>query len=335
MSVWLDKKYIGMISYKLERFKQRGDTYNFRCPLCGDSRKDKTKTRGYIYKKKDSMYFHCHNCNETMFFGKLLKRLDLNLHQQYSLEKFGEDKPKEKKVDEALPFVTSPKFTKSEINLPSIASLPFDHFAKKYIFSRKVPNDFLDDIYYSSCFKSFVDEILPGNDKNIPLLEKRIVLPFYDELGVLLGVQGRALEESKLKYMTILLHEGNRKVFGLNKVDYHETIAVVEGPFDSMFIYNAIAAMDSSLYRIAEILGQDLDYVFVYDNEKRNTQVVSNMKKTIKLGHKIFIWPRNKEEKDINDLVLDGWTPQEIDKLIHDNTYQDMAADLRLAMWSK
>ena len=193
MSVWLDQKYIGMVSYKLERFKRQGEySYNFRCPICGDSRKDKSKMRGYFYKKKDSMFFYCHNCNEGMFFGKFLKRIDSNLHRQYSLEQFADSpaKPKVSAEEEAKPFVTSPVFlTKEKIHLPSIESLPFDHFAKKYILSRKLPKEFLADIYYSSCFKSFLDEMLPGNEKNIPLLEKRVVIPFYDEKQNLLGFQ--------------------------------------------------------------------------------------------------------------------------------------------------
>lgn len=339
MSVWLDQKYIGMVSYKLERFKRQGEySYNFRCPICGDSRKDKSKMRGYFYKKKDSMFFYCHNCNEGMFFGKFLKRVDSNLHRQYSLEQFADSpaKPKVSAEEEAKPFVTSPVFlTKEKIHLPSIESLPFDHFAKKYILSRKLPKEFLADIYYSSCFKSFLDEMLPGNEKNIPLLEKRVVIPFYDEKQNLLGFQGRALFESKLKYITIMMDETNRKVFGLDKVDLSKPIPVVEGPFDSKFLHNAVATMDSALYRVAEVMGQDNEYVFVYDNEKRNSQVCSNMEKTIKLGHKIFIWPRAIGEKDINEMVINGWDPEEINMMIVKHAYMGMEADLRMTMWRK
>lgn len=339
MSVYLDEKYANMVSYKLERFKKTGPyLWNMRCPLCGDSKKDKTKTRGYIYRKKDHLFFHCHNCQETLFFGKLLKRLDLNLHRQYSLEQFGDSpaKPKVSAEDEAKPYVTSPVFlTKEKIHLPSIESLPFDHFAKKYIISRKLPKEFLADIYYSSCFKSFLDEMLPGNEKKIPLLEKRVVIPFYDERHNLLGFQGRALFESKLKYITIMMDETKRKVFGLDKVDLDKPILVVEGPFDSKFLYNAVATMDSALFRVAEVMGQDHEYIFVYDNEKRNSQVCSNMEKTIKLGHKIFIWPRAVGEKDINEMVINGWDPVEINEMIMKHAYTGMDADLRMTMWRK
>lgn len=335
MSVWLDEKYVNMVSYKLDRFKKRGPyLWNFRCVLCGDSKKDKTKTRGYIYKKKDYLFFHCHNCHETMFFGQLLKRLDVNLHRQYSLESFAET-PRQKE-DETKSFtMASPKFSSKKINLPSIESLPFDHFAKKYILSRKLPREFLGDIYYSGCFKSFVDEIQPENEKNIPPLEKRIIIPFYDEDKNLLGFQGRALFESKLKYITIMLDDTYRKIFGLDKVDLNKPILVVEGPFDSKFLYNAIATMDSALFRVAEVLGQDREYVFLYDNEKRNPQVCSNMEKTIKLSHKIFIWPRTIAEKDINEMVINGKGTEEIMAMINKHTYQDMDAMLRMTMWRK
>jgi len=339
MTVWLDIKYINLVGSRLRNFKRKSDhLFSFSCPLCGDSKKDKSKARGYIYKKKEAMFFHCHNCQEGMFFGKLLKRLDLNLHQQYSLEQFADlpTKPKISAEEEAKPFITSPVFySKEKINLPSIESLPFNHFAKKYIISRKLPKQFLSDIYYSSCFKSFLDEMLPGNEKNIPLMEKRVIIPFYDERQHLLGFQGRALFESKLKYITIMMDETKRKVFGLNKVDLTKPILVVEGPFDSMFLYNAVATMDSGLYRAAEVMGQDNDYIFVYDNEKRNSQIISNMEKTIKLGHKIFIWPRSVGEKDINEMVMSTWEPDQVMDMIMKHNYMGMEAELRMTMWRK
>lgn len=335
MSLWIDKKYIGMVSYKLERYKQRGDTYNFRCPLCGDSKKDKTKTRGYLYRKSNMMFFHCHNCGESMSFGKLLKRIDGILYRQYNLETFAEkdDSKKQTGIMEFEPVVFHKELKQTKINLPSIRELDFSHFAKKYILSRKIPENFLNDIYYTTCFKTFVDELIPGNDKDIPLAEKRIVIPFYTKEKALLGFQGRALLESKIKYMTFVLSEGNTKLFGMERVNDELPIKALEGPFDSMFLDNAMATMDSSIYRIAETYGHDKKYVFIYDNEKRNSQIIHNMNKTIDLGYDIFIWPKSIEAKDINDLVLTGKTKFEIERVIQNNTHSGLKAKVKMAQW--
>ena len=49
----VDSKYIGLISSRLQQFKRvKADLYNFRCPICGDSKKHKNKARGYIYSLK-------------------------------------------------------------------------------------------------------------------------------------------------------------------------------------------------------------------------------------------------------------------------------------------
>jgi len=280
------------------------------------------------------MFFHCHNCNESMFFGQFLKRVDHNLYRQYLLEQFAPLKPKVS-TDDAKPFITTPNFTKKiTINLPTINSLPHSHLAKQYVLSRKLPVNQLDHIYYADCYKSFMDEILPGNGKLIPLLDKRIIIPFYDEDCLLLGFQGRTLSDSKIKYITTMLDESKKKVFGLDKIDKAKEIYVTEGPFDSMFLDNSIAIMDSSLNRIIDLLGP-LNYVFVPDNEKRNKQTLSTMEKIIKLNQKIFIWPRNIDAKDINDLILNGMSQTEIMMMIDNNTFEGLDAQLKLTMWSK
>jgi len=36
----IDSKFIGLISSRLEKFKRvKSNLYNFRCPICGDSKK--------------------------------------------------------------------------------------------------------------------------------------------------------------------------------------------------------------------------------------------------------------------------------------------------------
>lgn len=58
---FLTNKFMSQLSGRLRNFKQTSDrTYNFSCPFCGDSDKNKRKARGYIY--GDASSFHCHNC---------------------------------------------------------------------------------------------------------------------------------------------------------------------------------------------------------------------------------------------------------------------------------
>ena len=88
---YVDSKFIGLVSSRLEKFKRvKSNLYNFRCPICGDSKKNKSKTRGYLYNVKANTNFKCHNCGASMSFNNFLKQIDPAVQKQYALEKFKE-----------------------------------------------------------------------------------------------------------------------------------------------------------------------------------------------------------------------------------------------------
>ena len=88
--MWLDKKYLNLISHKLERFAWKGDRLaNMRCPLCGDSHKNKLKARGYAFELKGSLMYKCHNCSASMSIPAFVKIIDETLYREYMMEKFG------------------------------------------------------------------------------------------------------------------------------------------------------------------------------------------------------------------------------------------------------
>ena len=87
----VDSKFIGILSSRLQKFKRvKADLYNFRCPVCGDSKKNKSKTRGYLYNMKADVNFKCHNCGASMTLSNFIKTVDPTLHKQYVFERFKE-----------------------------------------------------------------------------------------------------------------------------------------------------------------------------------------------------------------------------------------------------
>ena len=59
MTLFVDTKYIHQISFRLRNFKQKSQKlWNFSCPICGDSQRNKTKARGYIYEVKNHLNFN-------------------------------------------------------------------------------------------------------------------------------------------------------------------------------------------------------------------------------------------------------------------------------------
>ena len=148
----VDSKYIGIISSRLQKFKRiKPDLYNFRCPICGDSQKNKSKMRGYLYAVKADMNYRCHNCGASMTFSNFLKKLDSVIHKQYVFERFKDGKTGRGTVVEEPKFnFEAPQFT-SKIDLPKASENPN---AKKYLENRKLdPHKF----YYTDNFKKWTN----------------------------------------------------------------------------------------------------------------------------------------------------------------------------------
>ena len=318
----IDSKYIGLISSRLSKFKRvKSDLYNFRCPICGDSQKNKSKARGYLYRIKNNVNYKCHNCGINISFNNFLKQLDIEIFKQYSFEKFKEGYTGKNFVAEEPKFNFEVPTFKQKINLPKASE---NSIASGYLQGRKLNPD---KFYYVEKFKQWTNS-LKKTFPDTKYEESRIIIPLFYQ-NTLVGFQGRALGSSKVKYITIMLYDDAPKIYGLDEIEKDKTVYITEGPFDSTFISNSIALCgadgDVDKWGIS-------DCVWIYDNEPRNTEILSRISRVIELGQKVVIWPPNTEEKDINDMILTGHNVQHI---IESNTYSGLEAKLKFNIWKK
>ncbi len=320
----VDSKYIGLVSSRLLKFKRvKPNLYNFRCPICGDSKKNKSKTRGYLYAIKANVNFRCHNCGASMSFSNFLKQIDTVLQKQYVMEKF-KDGFSGVKGGSAIEKPTfnfeSPTF-KSKILLPRCSEV---ESAKKYLEDRGLD---ATKFYYAEKFKEFVNGYKPTFDS--PFREEaRIIIPLFYKKK-LIGMQGRSLGPSLVKYITTIFVDDEPKIYGLDEINDSKPIYIVEGPFDSTFIQNAVAMCGSDV-DIGSFNWSD--YIYVYDNEPRNREIVNRISKTIDRGDKVVIWPTNIFEKDINDMVLAG---HDVQSVVESNVYSGLKAQLQFNTWKR
>ena len=247
------------------------------------------------------------------------------------MEKFTESsQAKEKRNMKIVEKVVSqkPEFKTDLLsNLTPLDKLNNEHPAKEYILNRKLPTK---DLYWADKFCEFVNSVKPDTFENPQEPhEGRIVIPFKDKEGHCFGFQGRAIYPHTIRYITILVEEGP-KVFGLNTLDYDETIYITEGPFDSLLLQNACAMGGADLSDCDALLGRNV--VYVLDNEPRNRQIVSRVEHHIASGDSVVIWPKQIRDKDINDMHLSGHDVQE---LVKSNTYSGLTATLKLNEWRK
>ena len=319
---YVDSKFIGLVSSRLEKFKRvKSNLYNFRCPICGDSKKNKSKTRGYLYAVKANTNFKCHNCGASMSLNNFLKQVDPAVHKQYVLEKFKEGHTGRNFVTEEPDFkFEAPKF-KKKLKLPKASE---DPRPAGYLTARKLNPD---HFYYAKHFKKFVNSLKQTFDDE-KHDEERIIIPLYYEKN-LIGLQGRSIKPNPVKYITVMLDDDAPKIYGLDNIRRDAPVYITEGPFDSTFIRNAIAmcGADANVDRWG--IG---NRVWIYDNEPRNREIVNRISKTIDSGDSVVIWPEGIDDKDINDMVMSGLDVQSV---IESNTYSGLQAKLKFTTWKK
>ena len=339
MSILTDITFVPQLSPYLDKFKHKGGyMWACRCPYCGDSQKNKNKTRGGFYRKHDKILFNCFNCGVSTTLGKVIEHLDLQLYKTYRLAKYKDSC----NVDS---FITNriemPK-PKDEIELSDtsldllipITELDEDHDVVKYIKNRKIPNELWNLFYYTQAFKEYTNEQLPGKFSNLNNDHPRLVLPYLNEHGRMFAYAGRSLNGEEPKYITIKLVESEEKVYGRERLDYSKLILVVEGQIDSVLLSNCISVSGSS-FDTPFIRGIKTNAVLVPDNEPRNSAIVQQYNKYINEGYRVCMLPETFEFKDINEAIIGGMTSNEIRNLILDNTYQGLEAKAKFANWRK
>ena len=336
MSIIIDTKYLSLLSPRLDRFKKVRDyLWNFRCPQCGDSHKSKSKARGYVYRKKTDLFFKCHNCGVGQSVGNLIKDLDPFLHKQYIMERYraGETGKRKSKAPEFKFETPTFKPKETNIDLPSIESLPKEHYARVYCEGRTIPQQFMDKIFYTEDFKNWALSVCQVDYSNLMGKEPRLVIPFFDKDNQLIGAQGRALQESKVRYVTIKVHEDAPKVFGLERWNSDQHTYLVEGPIDSLFLPNCLAMAGADMSDLS-ILDKDKT-TLIFDNEPRNFQITRSMVKSLQDGWKIVVWPNSITCKDINDMVLTSIKDARLVEIINTNTYSGQRGEWEVKSWKK
>lgn len=339
--MWLDQKYVGLMSNQFEMFKKKSDTlYNLRCPECGDSRRNKFKARGYLYARDGKWFYKCHNCGYSVSLGNFMKKHSPILYKEYALERLSEgvskgslmDFVEDKEVDDTPEPVRGLWPLKK---IKKISQLQWNHTAKKYIQNRLIPNPFHAKLYYTNDFAEWVNSMIPDklNPKN---KEKRIIIPLISSDNNLVGFQGRLVSGDGQRYITIILNERAPRVFGLDSVNLQKHVYCFEGPFDSMFVDNSIAVCGSDMMQGLQRVNLDRSKVtLVFDNERRNPQIIKKIENAIDSGYNICLWPSNIVQKDVNEMVMSGMSVADIKLIIDSNTYNGLSAKMALSTFKR
>ncbi len=340
--LWLERKYLSQIVSLVEMGKWKNDnTLNHRCPYCGDSQKNLYKARGFHFTVGQNFVYKCHNCGKSTSSVNFLKDHFPVIHREYIKEWLQESgkKPRTKKTRSANDFKFTPRkelLNMKRIDLTAVC-FPANEkgVAKDFLESRKIPESKIQDLWFVPHAQTlgllsdkYKDRVL-GDDP-------RIVIPFFDESGELVGISGRAINDSPLRYLTMRFLDDVPLIYNLNNVDTTKTVFVTEGPIDSLFLPNAIAVGGSDFKKIDDSKFKE-NGILIFDNEPRNNQINSKIADAINDGWTVCIWDdrRVAPYKDINDMVMGGISAEDVTKIILENAHQGLSAKVKFQEWKK
>lgn len=318
---YVDKKYLLLASSYLAGFKDTGnDVYRFRCPFCGDSKRNTNKTRGYLYPIKDTCAFKCHNCGASLGLGKFIKELSADLYAQYIFEKFISPKKRTsaQRCEEEPP--PAPEQVPTGLHkilqrCEPIVDLPDDHEAKKYLEGRKIPRYQQDRLFFVEDIRLISRSISRYSERNFPCMPV-IVIPYFDESGNLTYLQTRAINAADEPRYVFFEVEGGDKIWNVDQVDWNQHVFVLEGVFDAMFLSNAVAvgsasSMLASLKYLRDHCKAGFTLVFDQDYED-NFEVYQQFRQAIEAKAPVVFFDHHFLGKDINQAIQNGMLDVEL-----------------------
>lgn len=323
----LQRKYISFIGSGLERFQQVDtDLWRFRCPYCGDSKRSKTKARGFIYLNGPLYGFKCHNCGEAFSFYSFLKFVDAAVHREYLVETFRETGGVDETKTEAKREVKE-----WQEGLYPATMLSKKHPVVAYLNSRKIPRSRWGSFWYSQNFGEYCRRhSLLETVSDVP----RILTVETDVFGNAQFIIAREIgETSDLRYVTVKVNQDSPKVLGLGSLVRGKPGYVCEGWIDSLFVDNCIATLDSNLLSYRNYTDSKL--TLIWDNEPRSPIITGMMDRALRAGESVVIWPSWIEVKDINNMIQSGIEQSELMSIINKRTYRGQLGILELNKWKK
>ena len=326
-----------------------------RCPVCGDSHKNKNSTRLHLYHKNGKDGIQCFN-GDCQLNGRVynlysfLKSFYPNLLENYKRENFiqnlshlsgntSEDvfasiltKNSPDDANESNDFGSidswfpeSIESTTPEVVKPVLTHNLFDYFenilehdeAIAYLAKRGFD-------YFNSKFEwYFGKRDLRIGDKLYKLTNSLIIPLYYDK--EMYGFYSRNIHSKE--FFTYMPEQNiGFKIAFWFQIDKEKECYIFEGIFDALSMRedNVIALMGAKIPE--ERLKELKKPIFVLDNDKTG---ILNSIEYAKKGYKVYIQPDIYREKDMNELMLNH--PElDVSKMIKENLYSGISAEIRL-----
>lgn len=315
----MDSVIRSVLSAKFERYRILGDKYNFRCNVCGDSKKSKSKKRGFILKNRNPWVYYCQNCQASMSVIRWLKTYYPEYWKDYLSQSC-------RSTQIEVPQLNIPKVLYNEKNdlkfFVPILKGKSDIFQKaiKLCEDRLIPQSIWKKWYVSE----------GGDKEHKNNFQNRLIIPYYDDKGKIYNYQARRLfDDMELKY-TSRIGDNWNKIYNYYNAIKEKPVLIFEGVIDSLFAENSIAVsglrkvFDSKVFEFKKryyLLDSDSDA------QKKNLQLLEH-------GEFVFRWKMfikdlgldMKEKWDLNEVCLalkrsEPWRFSELERYFTNSIY--------------
>lgn len=315
---------------------------NGRCPICGDSKKNKSKKRFWVHEDNDWYAVTCYNCDLRNNLESFLKEFYPEEYESIRLRCFDQIKSGEVFKTHAKTIVKKREVTteindflkefledncikldeKSNIELYEKLRL----YAIKQMVKRNIKEKFWKDFYF--CYKG--------------KYRWRVIIPFKDQNNMLYYFQGRDINpktkdaEYVQKYLTASFKDikfpDNRlyNFYGANK---EETVYICEGLIDSMFLNNSIALCNANVTgQTADLIKETFkNRVWILDNPWIDKTGYLRSLCLLNMGETCFIPPKEfRDCKDINDIAIKLNVKSVDMDIINNNLYKGSVGKMKL-----
>ncbi len=283
-------------------FKKFDNTYIAGCPICKEGKSWGYKKRLYYYPHTNS--FYCFNCSRSWnalnwicdacgvspdeIYSEIKTdnfSLDVSKKIDFSVEKKNREIP-------ILPYDSINLFDSIQKQFYNEKSNFFKK-AYRYIEDRRLDNAINRP---SSLYLSLTD----FHHKN------RLCIPFQNRDKKIIFYQTRTLDNTLPKYLGKVGSE--KSLFGIDRVDTDlEYIFIFEGPIDSMFVKNGVAAAGLTLNNLQKKQLTEFPFhkkIWVLDNPRLDKTSKTKTQELLQRGESVFMWLNDMNYKDFNDYAV-------------------------------
>lgn len=301
--------------YKKHRKSVAG--WNIRCPICGDSDKDKNKKRGWILFKNnyDEPLYFCHNETCGSSFVNFIKKQHPEYYRTFIDRKrdlFGgyvlTKKNSIQDIKKTKIYTLNIK-DKKDTYYNNVKQLLKDN-PEVYTFTKKMSDDAIVWLENRKIKPEIYQNWLYCNEGKY---KNRIIIPFfmnYNNKQVLYYFQSRDITGKAInKYLnpiSFIKPITNIDAITINSSDF---LYVTEGYIDSLFIKNCISIGGAKSNDLFNIVNDVSLLRFIQDNDKRGKKEAYSM---LQKNIYVFMWTKFFEDnkwntaKDVNEFLLNN-----------------------------